>query len=481
MLAQRELKIDDTFFFFLLQERNILLIFAGSYHPVAKTARERVWRPARTPDKVMHRLFAALCLAAARTNPIRAATAATLGPQLAGRLPAGPGRQYFYWLCPARSGDKAAPLLVWLNGGPGSSSMMGLFLENGPYFIADDGLLQTRNDSWNNNFDILYVDQPAGTGFSVAQSHDAYATNQEEVAEAFSAFLANFYRAYPDTRTRQLWLTGESYAGKYLPAIAAQFVTHGIPVAGVAIGNGLTVPREMTLTVPASYYAVGILDQSQRGRAARLAEDIAAHIDAGRWSNATAVRSLLFDYIDGASGPNTAPNVDSILKYGDYNESRLSAFLNSAETKRSLNLPDEATWRQESKAVHAYLNQDIMKPYDGLLVPILRAGVPVLLYQGQLDVRDGVAATEAWLANFSSWAGTQRFLAAPRKAWVSPRGASEPEGVAGYYRSCGGLTHLTVGGAGHLVPHDAPSKALDMIERFVAGAFEERCQPASTD
>ena len=421
---------------------------------------------------VMHRLFAALCLARA--------TAATLGPQLAGRLPAGPGRQYFYWLCPARSGDKAAPLLVWLNGGPGSSSMMGLFLENGPYFIADDGLLQTRNASWNNNFDILYVDQPAGTGFSVAQSPDAYATNQEDVAEAFSAFLANFYRAYPDTRTKQLWLTGESYAGKYLPAIAAQFVTHGIPVAGVAIGNGLTVPREMTLTVPASYYAVGILDQSQRGRATRLAEDVAAHIDAGRWSNATAARSVLFDYIDGASGPNTAPNVDSFLKYGDYDESRLSAFLNSAETKRSLNLPDEATWRQESKAVHEYLNQDIMKPYDGLLVPILRAGVPVLLYQGQLDVRDGVAATEAWLANFSSWAGTQRFLAAPRKAWVSPRGASEPEGVAGYYRSCGGLTHLTVGGAGHLVPHDAPSKALDMIERFVAGAFEERCQPAST-
>ena len=92
----------------------------------------------------------------------------------------------------------------------------------------------------------------------------------------------------------------------------------------------------MTLTVPASYYAVGILDQSQRDRAARLALDIAAHIDAGRWSNATAARSVLFDYIDGANGPNTAPNVDSILKYGDYDESGISAFLNSAETKRSI-------------------------------------------------------------------------------------------------------------------------------------------------
>ena len=423
----------------------------------------------------MHRLFAALCLATATKYAIYAATAArkeskpaaTLTPQLAGRLPAGPGRQYFYWLCPARTGDKAAPLLVWLNGGPGSSSMMGLFLENGPYWIADDGSVNMRNASWNNNFDVLYVDQPAGTGFSVAQSPDAYATNQDDVAEAFSAFMANFYSVYPDARSKQLFLTGESYAGKYLPSIAARFVTHGIPVAGVAIGNGLTVPREMTLTVPASYYAVGILDQSQRDRAYRLALDIAGHIDAGRWSNATAARSVLFDYIDGANGPHTAPNVDSILKYGEYDDS-FSAFLNSAETKKSLNLPADATWRQESKAVHEHLCEDIMKPYAYLLEPVLAAGVPVLLYQGQLDVRDGVAATEAWLANFSSWAGTQRFLAAPRKAWKS-------SGIAGYYRSCGGLTHLTVNGAGHLVPHDAPSKALDMIERFVAGAFEEQC------
>ena len=405
----------------------------------------------------MHRLLAAFCLATAK--------AATLGPQLAGRLPAGPGRQNFYWLCPARTGDKAAPLLIWLNGGPGSSSMMGLFLENGPYWIADDGSLHTRNASWNNKFDVLYVDQPAGTGFSVAQE-GAYARNQDDVAEAFSAFLANFYGAYPETRTKQLWLTGESYAGKYLPAIAARFVTHGIPVAGVAVGNGLTCPREMTLTVPASYYAVGILDQSQRDRAYRLALDIAAHIDAGRWSNATAARSVLFDYIDGANGPDTAPNVDSFLKYGEYDEP-FTAFLNSAEMKKSLNLPADATWRQESRAVHENLYDDIMKPYSSLLEPVLAAGVPVLLYQGQLDARDGVAATEAWLANWS-WTGSRRFLESPRKAWKS-------SGIAGYYRSCGGLTHLTVNGAGHLVPHDAPAQALDMIERFVASAFEEQC------
>ena len=120
--------------------------------------------------------------------------------------------------------------------------MMGLFLENGPYWIADDGSLHTRNASWNNNFDVLYVDQPAGTGFSVASGPDASTRQAKTTSQKPSPHSwPTLYGAYPDARKKQLWLTGESYAGKYLPSIAARFVTHGIPVAGVAIGNGLTV------------------------------------------------------------------------------------------------------------------------------------------------------------------------------------------------------------------------------------------------
>ena len=207
----------------------------------------------------------------------------------------------------------------------------------------------------------------------------------------------------------------------------------------------------MTLTVPASYYAVGILDQSQRDRAYRLALDIAAHIDAGRWSNATAARSVLFDYIDGANGPNTAPNVDSILKYGEYDESGISAFLNSAETKRSsLNLPADATWRQSSSIVHEHLYEDIMKPYSALLEPVLAAGVPVLLYQA--NSTSATASPRRRLARELSWTGRRRFLDSPRKAevfgdrWLLPelRRPDAPD------RS---------NAAGHLVPHDAPSLA----------------------
>ena len=163
----------------------------------------------------------------------------------------------------------------------------------------------------------------------------------------------------------------------------------------------------MTLSVPDSYYAVGILDAAQRDQAAELAAACVAHIDAGRWGNATAARSILFDYIDSANGgKKTAPNVDNFMFYGDYNETAVFRFLNSDPTKKLLNLPANASWQQSSDAVHDHLSDDIMKPYDHMINPILDAGLPTLLYQGQLDMRDGVAATEAWLANWTWMRGS---------------------------------------------------------------------------
>ena len=81
----------------------------------------------------------------------------------------------FYWLfknTTLASGDNT-PLVLWLNGGPGASSMFGLFLENGPLQINKTGPLMSDfkvglnpRGSWGDQADILYVDQPAGTGFS---------------------------------------------------------------------------------------------------------------------------------------------------------------------------------------------------------------------------------------------------------------------------------------------------------------------------
>ena len=88
--------------------------------------------------------------------------------QIAGHLTVSEkcGDNLFFWFFEAQNSPKDAPIVIWINGGPGSSSMLGLFAENGPYKINDDLTLRDNPYSWNVNANLLVIDQPAGTGLS---------------------------------------------------------------------------------------------------------------------------------------------------------------------------------------------------------------------------------------------------------------------------------------------------------------------------
>ena len=97
----------------------------------------------------------------------------------------------FYWFAEARNPSADAddtPVLVWLNGGPGASSLTGLLVENGPYSITANGTLVPNQLSWNERFHMLYVDNPVGTGYSYCENNvtSCYATNQSQVSEAMT-------------------------------------------------------------------------------------------------------------------------------------------------------------------------------------------------------------------------------------------------------------------------------------------------------
>ena len=115
---------------------------------------------------------------------------------------------------------KDAPVLLWLQGGPGGSSLFGLFNENGPFQVLDNLEVVKRQTSWTLTHHVIYIDNPVGTGFSFTMLDKCYAQTQENVATDLYDALTQFFVMFPNIAKNDFYVTGESYAGKYVPALA---------------------------------------------------------------------------------------------------------------------------------------------------------------------------------------------------------------------------------------------------------------------
>ncbi|KAG5715584.1 Vitellogenic carboxypeptidase [Termitomyces sp. T112] len=145
------------------------------------------------------------------------------------------------------------PWGIWLNGGPGSSSMYGLFFENGPIRIHPDYSVTSNDYSWNKLADYFWIDQPVGVGYSTADA-DGYAADEDQIGADFMGFLSNLVKVFPSLATRPLHLTGESYSGYYIPYIMkAYFGLENPPVniAKIAIGDGSIASGQVFELLPA--------------------------------------------------------------------------------------------------------------------------------------------------------------------------------------------------------------------------------------
>ena len=157
------------------------------------------------------------------------------------------------------------PLLIWLQGGPGCSSMIGNLYELGPWRITESLTLQRNLGAWNRVFGLLFLDSPIGTGFSVASTTQEIPTDQIGVAKHLFAAITRFVQLDPLFKHRPVYITGESYAGKYVPAIGYYIleknanlkISERVNLAGVAIGDGLTDPETQVVSHAVNAYYVG--------------------------------------------------------------------------------------------------------------------------------------------------------------------------------------------------------------------------------
>ncbi|KAL9089402.1 MAG: hypothetical protein Q9165_005723 [Trypethelium subeluteriae] len=171
-----------------------------------------------------------------------------IGESYAGLLPVdSTGKELFFWFVPSTNPNATDEITLWLNGGPGCSSLDGFFHENGPAIWQPGTYLPVPNTySWTNLTNVVWVEQPVGTGYSQGTAN---ATNEVDVANQFLPFWKNFVDLF-QLQNRKVYVTGESYAGQYVPYIAdamlsqndsTYFDVNGIIVYDPSIGyDGIT-------------------------------------------------------------------------------------------------------------------------------------------------------------------------------------------------------------------------------------------------
>ncbi|KAL4723067.1 hypothetical protein ACLX1H_010308 [Fusarium chlamydosporum] len=167
-----------------------------------------------------------------------------VGESYAGLLPISQSpdeeRELFFWFFPSTNPDAGKEVLIWLNGGPGCSSLSGLLTENGPFLWQQGTLAPVPNSySWTNLTNVIWIEQPVGVGYSQGKPN---ITNEVELGLEFIGFWRNFIDTF-DLKGATTYITGESYAGFYVPYIADAFITANdddyYKLGGVAINDPL--------------------------------------------------------------------------------------------------------------------------------------------------------------------------------------------------------------------------------------------------
>ncbi|KAI0751809.1 alpha/beta-hydrolase [Daedaleopsis nitida] len=151
-----------------------------------------------------------------------------IGPSWSGLLPISSDpdetRKLFFWFFPPGPQGSLDDLIFWTNGGPGCSSLEGLLQENGPFQWSYGQAHPTQNEfSWTNISSLLYLEQPVGTGFSQGRPN---ITDEIGVASQIVGFMQQFLEVFSELKGKNLFLSGESYAGMYVPYLADFIYEH---------------------------------------------------------------------------------------------------------------------------------------------------------------------------------------------------------------------------------------------------------------
>ncbi|KAI5776917.1 putative pheromone processing carboxypeptidase [Geopyxis carbonaria] len=428
-----------------------------------------------------------------------------IGESYAGLMPisthANESQQLWFWYFPTRSSE-AEELVIWLNGGPGCSSLEGLLQENGPFLWQYGTFRPVPNPyTWVNLTNMLWVEQPVGTGFTQGTPT---ARDEDDVARQFLGFLENFLTTF-GLQGMKIYVTGESYAGYYVPYIVSHMYERN--------NTDLFDPRGLMIYDPSLTYDViqqqipavpfvqhwaelfNLNDTTMAklqsahescGYADYLAENLVFPPPTDGFRTPpqleTSASCKLWETIFEAvlyTNPcfniyhvaTTCPLLWDVLGFPGsfgYLPEGASVYFNRSDVQAAINAPVDRNWEECSSTDVFVDGRDLSPPSSLSVLPaVIERNERTVIAHGMLDYVLIQNGTLLAIQNMT-WGGQRGFQQPPRAPFVVPWDA---QGTMGRVHTERKLTYVEVELSGHMVPQYQPQSAYRQLE-YLLGRIE---------
>ncbi|KAF6210949.1 hypothetical protein GE061_014062 [Apolygus lucorum] len=374
------------------------------------------------------------------------------------------GSNLFFWFFPAESGSKEAPIVLWLNGGPGRAFADTLFRLNGPFTIVDGPRLMPNLLYWSEAVNVIFIDIPVGTGFSFTKSLGNH--SQQEVGSDLLSAVKQFFQLFPEYSKNEFYIIGQSYGGKYATSLA--YLIHQsnpryrskINLSGVAIGGGWIDPVNQIDYSPYLYY-LGLIDLKTQQKFADVESQIKSVIKKKNYGKAFDMFNKYF--LGKFSQPSLAENVTGFSVWNNYlendwreNDKNIDVLMNNVSWRKSMHVGD-VQFNLDHPAEFEHIRDDYMvsvAPWLETLMDHYR----VLLFNGELDVVCPYPLAINYVRQLK-WKGAEMYSKAQRKQW------HVLGSLAGYAKTAGNFTEVLLRDTGHEVLQSR-LLVLDILSRF---------------
>ena len=421
------------------------------------------------------------------------------GKLYSGYLDVSDVKKFHYMFNYAHEDYENKPLVLWLNGGPGCSSLDGWANEHGPMQLDEEGKFKLNEYSWNRVANMIYLESPGDVGFSYIDSkleQDLFIDDKIAAQDNLKA-LINFFEKFPSMKNKDFYISGESYGGIYVPMLAYNIIEYNknkvesekIKLKGILVGNGVT---DWNYDATISTYDF-IFTHHLTSYENKL--DFNKYCLINETYNSQKCDEIIniiekdinginiYDYLRECKTPqNLKSESYSNSKYYQYarwffkrkkknnlyleedesttpcfDDTNIQNYFNRKDVQSALHVTAKSTWYVCSGVVsnrYKILPEGSIWTYPTLI----KEGIRILIYSGDTDVVVPYNGNQAWIKDL------KLEVEEPWRQW---RAFNDMNNVSGYIVKYKGLTFCTIKGTGHMTPMWKPKESFYMFQKFI--------------